>query len=187
MPPFQREKLVLSLTQKYNLYCTLGSDDDILKNKQFFKKWLLTNAGGFIVVYNSNIDYIGFEDIVRFGPFYNVYCLIENNNIFEDIGIGRSLLNSFPYYEIVNGKLKNLGWSGSVLSEIITKDLKIRELFSKYVNMESVRKIYVKVVDFGCIIGTQIWEPAELCEIYALIDRIGFRIKYLLSKTFSDK
>ncbi len=187
MPPFQKELLVVLLSQKYNLDCRIGLDEEISKNKKYFKKWLLTNSGGFIVIHNSTINYIGFEDVVRFGPFYNVYCLIENNNIFEVSGIGSSLLNSYPYYEIVGGELKNLAWSGSILSDILTKDIKLFELFSKYVEQESVRKLGIRSVDCGCIIETQIWGPSDFCEIYPLVDQIGFHIKDLLSRKFFSK
>ena len=185
MPTFQKELLVSLLSQKYDLDCKIGLEDDISKNKKYFKKWLLNNNAGFIIVQNSTIEYIGFEDVVRLGPFFNVYCLIENNNIFENID-GYSLLNSFPYYEIIEGKLKNLGWSGSILANVLTNDVEIYEFFSKNIDKESVRKIRVKAANFGIVIETQIWEPSEFSEIYPLISKIGFHINQLISEKFRN-
>ena len=76
-------------------------------------------------MYDENIDYIGIEDIVRIGPFYNIYCLIENQEITESDDNCSNLLCANPYFNLHNQKVIKLGWSGGVLADILTNDITV--------------------------------------------------------------
>ena len=76
--------------------------------RPYFERWLL-HRDGFVKMYNENIDYIGIEDVVRIGPFYNVYCLIENQHITENDANSYKLLDADPYFNLHNGEVTKLG------------------------------------------------------------------------------
>lgn len=163
--------------------CKIGNSDLDIHNvrKPYFERWLL-NRDGFLRLNNENIDYIGIEDVVRMGPFYNVYCLIENQYLSEKDDSAYNLLAASPYFHLRNGKVITLGWSGGLLADILTEDAFLCNSFAENILKEEIRKISVKVTNFACIIETHIWEPAGLVSIYPLIDRIGLNIKRLLKQ-----
>ncbi len=163
--------------------CKVGNSDIDIPNirKPYFERWLL-NRDGFLTLINENIDYIGVEDVVRMGPFYNVYCLIENQHLSEKDESSYDLLSANPYFHLRNGKVITLGWSGGLLADILTQDASLRDSFSANIVKEEIRKLSVKVSNFACIIETHIWEPNGLVSIYPVIDRIGLNIKRLLKQ-----
>jgi hypothetical protein len=149
--------------------------------RPYFERWLL-NRDGFIKIYAQNIDYIGVEDVVRMGPFFNVYCIVENQHIIENDENILKLLCANPYFDLRNGKVTKLGWSGGILADILTGDNILYGYFTKNIMKEEVRKISVKVANYACIVETQVWEPNGLASIYNVIDRIGLNVKELLKR-----
>jgi hypothetical protein len=149
--------------------------------RPYFEKWLL-NRDGFLKIYDKNIDYIGVEDVVRMGPFFNVYCMVENQHIIENDENIFKLLCASPYFNVHNGRATKLAWSGGILADILTGDNVLYGYFTKNIMKEEVRKISVKVANYACIIETRVWEPSGLASIYELIDRIGLNIKELLKR-----
>jgi hypothetical protein len=149
--------------------------------RPYFERWLL-NRDGFLKIYAQNIDYIGVEDVVRMGPFFNVYCIVENQHIIENDENILKLLCANPYFDLRNGKVTKLGWSGGILADILTGDNILYGYFTKNIMKEEVRKISVKVANYACIVETQVWEPSGLASIYNVIDRIGLNVKELLKR-----
>jgi hypothetical protein len=182
MPIFQMKILVEQLTS-IGINCKIGNpiSDTHNARKPYFERWLL-NRDGFLTLNNENIDYIGIEEVVRLGPFYNVYCLIENQRLSERDDSSYNLLSANPYYRLRNGKVITLGWSGGLLADILTQDISLCDSFAANIVKEEIRKLSVKVANFACIIETHTWEPNGLVSIYPVIDRIGLNIKRLLKQ-----
>jgi hypothetical protein len=176
-------KILVEQLISIGVNCKIGNSDFDIHNirKPYFERWLL-NRDGFLTLNNENIDYIGIEDIVRMGPFYNVYCLIENQQLSEKDDSAYNLLAANPYFQLRNGKAISFGWSGGLLADILTEDTALRDSFTSNIMREEIRKISIKVANFACIIETHIWEPAGLVLIYPVIDRIGLNIKRLLKQ-----
>jgi hypothetical protein len=116
------------------------------------------------------------------GPFYNVYCLIENQYIIENDDNAFKLLCANPYFSLHSGMVTELGWSGGVLADVLTKDVMLYDSFVKSIMKEEVRNISIKVANYACIIETRAWEPEGLTSIYKIIDRIGSNVKELLKQ-----
>jgi hypothetical protein len=149
--------------------------------RPYFERWLL-HRDGFIKMYDENIDYIGIEDIVRIGPFYNIYCLIENQDVRENDDNCSNLLCANPYFDLHNRKVIKLGWSGGVLADILTNDITLYDFLVKNIMKEEIRKMSVKVANYACIIETRVWDTLDIASIYQVIDIIGFKIKELLEQ-----
>jgi hypothetical protein len=179
MPVFQLSLLIAALKELgYN--CQIGSSTDILPQwRPYFERWLF-HRDGFIEVLDGYIDYIGIEDIVRMGPFYNVYCLIENHNVLDTDDNAHNLLNAGPYYQLRNGKVTNMGWSGGIISDILVKDPLVSEDFVNNIMKEEVKNIRLRVTNYACIIETRTWEPLELASIFRMIDRIAYNVQQLI-------
>ena len=174
------ESLVEELSST-GIKCKIGNIQDDIPSalRPYFERWLL-NRDGFIKIYDKNIDYIGVEDVMRMGPFFNVYCIVEDQRIIEnDENIFR-LLCATPYFNVHNGLATKLGWSGGILAEILTGDNILYSHFTKNIMKEEVRKISVSVANYACVIETRVWEPSGLASIYEVIDRIGLNVKELL-------
>src|SRR5215212_6013579 len=122
--------------------CKIGNSVSDIHNarKPYFERWLL-NRDGFLTLYNENIDYIGIEEVVRMGPFYNVYCLIENQHLSEKDNSSYDLLSANPYFELRDGKVITLGWSGGVLADILTQDTSVGDSFAGNIVKEEIRKL----------------------------------------------
>ena len=182
MPIFQIENLVEELSSA-GINCKIGKMqvDIPAALRPYFERWLL-NRDGFLKIYSQNIDYIGVEDVVRMGPFFNVYCIIENQHIIENDENILKLLCANPYFDLRNGKVTKLGWSGGILADILTGDNILYGYFTKNIMKEEVRKISVKVANYACIVETQVWEASGLASIYNVIDRIGMNVKELLKR-----
>jgi hypothetical protein len=176
-------KILVEQLISIGVNCKIGNSDFDIHNirKPYFERWLL-NRDGFLTLNNENIDYIGIEDVVRMGPFYNVYCLIENQRLSEKDDSSYNLLSANPYFHLRNGKVITLGWSGGLLADILTQDMPLCDSFAANIVKEEIRKLSVKVANFACIIETHTWEPNGLVSIYPVIDRIGLNIKRLLKQ-----
>jgi hypothetical protein len=87
-----------------------------------------------------------------------------------------------PYFNLHNGRVIKLGWSGGILADILTGDNTLYGYFIKNIMKEEVRKISVKVANYACIVETRVWEPSGLASIYEVIDRIGLNVKELLKR-----
>lgn len=176
-------KILLEQLISIGVNCKIGNPVSDIHNtrKPYFERWLL-NRDGFLTLNNENIDYIGIEEVVRMGPFYNVYCLIENQNLSEKDDSSYNLLSANPYFHLRNRKVITLGWSGGLLADILTQDTSLCNSFAANIVKEEIRKLSVKVANFACIIETHTWEPNGLVSIYPVIDRIGLNIKRLLKQ-----
>ena len=182
LPVFQIQILVDELSS-IGVNCKIGNIlyDIPSVRRPYFERWLL-HRDGFVKTYNENIDYIGIEDVVRIGPFYNVYCLIENQHITENDSDSYKLLCADPYFTLRNGEVTKLGWSGGVLADILANDSILYNSFATNIMKEEIRKLSVKVANFACVIETRTWEVNGLVSIYKVIDRIGFKVKELLKQ-----
>jgi hypothetical protein len=182
LPVFQMQILVDELSS-IGVNCKVGNMlfDIPSVRRPYFERWLL-HRDGFVKMYYENIDYIGIEDVVRIGPFYNVYCLIENQHITENDSDSYKLLCADPYFNLRNGEVTKLGWSGGVLADILANDSILYNSFATNIMKEEIRKISVKVANFACVIETRTWEVNGLVSIYKVIDRIGFKVKELLKQ-----
>jgi hypothetical protein len=130
---------------------------------------------------SGSIDYVGSEDVVRMGPFYNIYCLVQNQNLVENDGNHQDLLNSKLYYSLTDGFVKEAGWSGSVLASRLTSDQRITDFLFQGLKSEVTRTISVRVVNMACLIECRIWHPREFVFLYELLDNIARNIQELLS------
>jgi hypothetical protein len=182
LPIFQLETLIEELSSA-GINCKIGKMEiDIpAALRPYFERWLL-NRDGFVKIYGQNVDYIGIEDVVRMGPFFNVYCMLENEYIIENDENILKLLHASPYFNLHNGRVIQLGWSGGLLAQILTADNILYARFTKNIMKEEVRKISVRVANYACIVETQVWEPSGLASIYDVIDRIGLNIRELLKR-----
>jgi hypothetical protein len=182
LPVFQIQILIDELSS-IGVNCKIGNMlfDIPSVRRHYFERWLL-HRDGFVKIYNENIDYIGIEDVVRIGPFYNVYCLIENQHITENDSDSYKLLCADPYFNLRKGEVTKLGWSGGVLADILANDSILYNSFATNIMKEEIRKLSVKVANFACVIETRTWEVNGLVSIYKVIDRIGFKVKELLKQ-----
>lgn len=180
MPPFQLSALVEKLEEQ-GFSCRIGSMElDVHPVKRpYFERWL-SNRDGFVRMLSGNIDYIGIEDVMRMGPFYNVYCLVENDFIIDADDNAHKLLDAAPYYQLYNGKVTSMGWSGGVVSNILAKDATLSGEFASNIMKEEVKKITLKAANYCCIIETRAWEPAGLASAFRIIDRVALDVRKLV-------
>ena len=157
---------------------SLASDLDSAR-RPYFERWL-SNRDGFVRMLSGSVDYIGIEEVVRMGPFYNVYCLVENNFIVDTDDNAHGLLDASPYYELYNGKVTSMGWSGGVVADVLAKDAELSEQFAAGVMNEEVKKITLKAANYCCVIETRAWEPAGLVSAFAIVDRIAYDVRKLI-------
>jgi hypothetical protein len=180
MPPFQLSALVEKLEEQ-GFSCRIGSMElDVHPVKRpYFERWL-SNRDGFVRMLSGNIDYVGIEDVMRMGPFYNVYCLVENDFIIDADDNAHKLLDAAPYYQLYNGKVTSMGWSGGVVSNILAKDATLSGEFASNIMKEEVKKITLKAANYCCIIETRAWEPAGLASAFRIINRIALDVRKLV-------
>jgi hypothetical protein len=180
---------ILQLGEIINMLRALGiqsrvgvmeSDIDELY-KPYYEQWL-ENRDGFIKVLTGNIDYVGTEEIMRLGPFHNMYCLIHNTHLMETHPDHPKLLNALPCYKLNKGKVDEIGWNGSILAERLNKDNILCSRISRNIVDEEVRSISIRVVNYGCLIQTKVWDPKGFVTIYDIIDSIGKSVKNLLEE-----
>jgi hypothetical protein len=180
---------ILQLSEIINMLRALGiqsrvgvmeSDIDELY-KPYYEQWL-ANRDGFIKILTGNIDYVGTEEIMRLGPFHNMYCLIRNSHLMETHPDHPKLLNALPCYKLNKGKVDEIGWNGSILAERLNKDNILCSRISRNIVDEEVRSISIRVVNYGCLIQTKVWDPKGFVTIYDIIDSIGKSVKNLLEE-----
>jgi hypothetical protein len=180
---------ILQLSEIINMLRALGiqsrvgvmeSDIDKLY-KPYYEQWL-ENRDGFIKILTGNIDYVGTEEIMRLGPFHNMYCLIHNSHLMETHPDHPKLLNALPCYKLNKGKVDEIGWNGSILAERLNKDNILCSRISRNIVDEEVRSISIRVVNYGCLIQTKVWDPKGFVTIYDIIDSIGKNVKNLLEE-----
>ncbi|MEO9294846.1 MAG: hypothetical protein ABI347_04520 [Nitrososphaera sp.] len=187
MPIFQLGRLIDALLEM-GYGCHAGSQCDIRPERQaYFERWL-KNRDGFVAMEhgsnnnNNNIDFIGIEEVVRMGPFFNVYFLIENDSLADGDSNAHNLVDASPYYRLQNGRATDLGWSGGVLSTLLAKDAELSAELAKNIMKEEVKRINVKARDYCCIIETGVWDPAGLASVFGMVDRIGAHVRKLLKQ-----
>lgn len=180
---------ILQLSEIINMLRALGiqsrvgvmeSDIDELY-KPYYEQWL-ANRDGFIKILTGNIDYVGTEEIMRLGPFHNMYCLIHNSHLMETHPDHPKLLNALPCYKLNKGKVDEIGWNGSILAERLNKDNILCSRISRNIVDEEVRSISIRVVNYGCLIQTKVWDPKGFVTLYDIIDSIGKSVKNLLEE-----
>jgi hypothetical protein len=180
MPVFQLGELVEALEDR-GFSCRIGSMElDVHPMKRpYFERWL-SNRDGFLRLMSGNVDFVGIEDVMRMGPFYNVYCLVENDFIIETDDNAHKLLDAAPYFQLHNSRVTSMGWSGGVIANTLAKDAVLSEEFARNIMKEEVKKITVKAANYCCIIETRAWEPAGLASAFTTIDRIAHNIRRLV-------
>lgn len=180
MPIFQIDSLIDGLSHT-GVLCrrgTLACDvDETLR--PYYERWLC-NRDGFVKVDDSSIDYIGIEEVMRMGPFFDIFCLLRNLSIIDSDRNAHELVSCYPQFMFRSGKIVSLGWTGGLLSHYLAKDDSISECISNIPAGEEFAKLFVRAADFCCIIQTQVWEPIGLISVYPLISQIGNNIKDLL-------
>jgi hypothetical protein len=179
MPVFQLSTLIDAL-EKQGFSCRIGSMDlDVHPMKRaYFERWL-SNRDGFLRIVSGNVDFVGVEEVMRMGPFYNVYCLIENDFIVDTDDNAHKLLDVAPYFQLHSGRVVSMGWSGGVIAKILANDTILSEEFARNIMNEEVKKLTVKADNYCCIIETRAWEPAGLASAFKTIDRIAHNVRRL--------
>ena len=129
---------------------------------------------------SGSIDYVGSEDVVRMGPFHNVYCLVQNQFLIENDYNHQNLLNSKLWYSLTDGAVNDAGWSGSVLSNKLNNDQRIRNFLFQNLKSEVTRTISIRVVNLACLVECRIWHPREFVFLYELLDNVAMNIRSLL-------
>jgi hypothetical protein len=180
MPVFQLSALVRALEEQ-GFSCRIGSMElDVHpKKRPYFERWLF-NRDGFVRLMSGNIDFVGIEEVVRMGPFYDIYCLVENDFIVDTDDNAHKLLDAAPYYKLSNGKVTNMGWSGGVIANMLAKDTILSKEFARNIMEEELKMIMLKAANYCCVIETQAWEPAGLASAFKAIDRIAYHVRQLV-------
>ena len=180
MPVFELKALVKALEEMGFSARTGSMELDVHPLKRpYFERWL-SNRDGFVRMLSGNVDYLGVEEVVRMGPFFNVYCIVENDFIVEADDNAHKLLDASPYYELLEGKVTRLGWSGGVVATILAKDSTLSDEFSKSIMKEEVKRITLKASNYCCVIETRAWDPEGLASSFDVIERIAFNVRKLI-------
>ncbi len=181
--PILQIKEIIDLLGLDDIKCRIGQyDSDIPQRyRPYFEKWL-GNRDGFIRMLSGSIDYVGSEDVVRMGPFHNVYCLVQNQYLVENDLNHQNLLNSKLWYSLTDGVVDEAGWSGSILASRLTKDQRNSNFLFQSLKSEVTRTVSVRVVNMACLIECKIWHPREFVFLYEFLDNIAINIQDLLSE-----
>jgi hypothetical protein len=181
--PILQIKEIIDLLGLDDIKCRIGRyDSDIPQRyRPYFEKWL-GNRDGFIRMLSGSIDYVGSEDVVRMGPFHNIYCLVQNQYLAENDLNHQNLLNSKLWYSLNDGVVDEAGWSGSILASKLTKDQHNSNFLFQSLRSEVTRTVSVRVVNMGCLIECRIWHPREFVFLYEFLDNIAMNIQDLLSE-----
>lgn len=181
--PILQIKEIIDLLGLDDIKCRIGRyDSDIPQRyRPYFEKWL-GNRDGFIRMLSGSIDYVGSEDVVRMGPFHNIYCLIQNQYLVENDLNHQNLLNSKLWYSLNDGVVDEAGWSGSILASRLTKDQHNSNFLFQSLKSEVTRTVSVRVVNLACLIECRIWHPREFVFLYEFLDNIAMNIQDLLSE-----
>ena len=181
--PILQIKEIIDLLGLDDIKCRIGRyDSDIPQRyRPYFEKWL-GNRDGFIRMLSGSIDYVGSEDVVRMGPFHNIYCLVQNQYLAENDLNHQNLLNSKLWYSLNDGVVDEAGWSVSILASKLTKDQHNSNFLFQSLKSEVTRTVSVRVVNMGCLIECRIWHPREFVFLYEFLDNIAMNIQDLLSE-----
>jgi hypothetical protein len=181
--PILQIKEIIDLLGLDDIKCRIGRyDSDIPQRyRPYFEKWL-GNRDGFIRMLSGSIDYVGSEDVVRMGPFHNIYCLVQNQYLAENDLNHQNLLNSKLWYSLTDGVVDEAGWSGSILASRLTKDHRNSRFLFQSLKSEVTRTVSVRVVNMACLIECRIWHPREFVFLYEFLDNIAINIQDLLSE-----
>ncbi|HTH20964.1 MAG TPA: hypothetical protein VL854_01990 [Nitrososphaeraceae archaeon] len=182
MPILQFEEII-NMLRDLGIQSRAGvieSDIDELY-KPYYEQWL-ANRDGFVKILTGYIDYVGTEEIMRLGPFHNMYCLTHNSHLMENHPDHGKLLNALLYYKLNKGKVNQIGWYGSILAERLNNDDILCSRISRNILDEEVRSISIRVVNYGCLIQTKVWDPIGFVTMYDIIDSIGKGAKNLLEE-----
>jgi hypothetical protein len=181
--PILQIKEIIDLLGVDDIKCRIGRyDSDIPQRyRPYFEKWL-GNRDGFIRMLSGSIDYVGSEDVVRMGPFHNIYCLVQNQYLVENDLNHQNLLNSKLWYSLNDGVVDEAGWSGSILASRLTKDQHNSNFLFQSLKSEVTRTVSVRVVNMACLIECRIWHPREFVFLYEFLDNIAMNIQDLLSE-----
>lgn len=181
--PILQIKEIIDLLGVDDIKCRIGRyDSDIPQRyRPYFEKWL-GNRDGFIRMLSGSIDYVGSEDVVRMGPFHNIYCLVQNQYLVENDLNHQNLLNSKLWYSLNDGVVDEAGWSGSILASRLTKDQHNSIFLFQSLKSEVTRTVSVRVVNMACLIECRIWHPREFVFLYEFLDNIAMNIQDLLSE-----
>jgi hypothetical protein len=181
--PILQIKEIIDLLGLDDIKCRIGRyDSDIPQRyRPYFEKWL-GNRDGFIRMLSGSIDYVGSEDVVRMGPFHNIYCLVQNQYLVENDFNHQNLLNSKLWYSLNDGVVDEAGWSGSILASKLTKDQHNSNFLFQSLKSEVTRTVSVRVVNLACLIECRIWHPREFVFLYEFLDNIAMNIQDLLSE-----
>jgi hypothetical protein len=179
--PILQIKEIIDLLGLDDIKCRIGSfhSDIPPRYRPYFEKWL-ANRDGFILMLSGSIDYVGSEDVVRMGPFHNIYCLVQNQYLVERDPNHQNLLDSNLWYSLADGIVNEAGWSGSILASRLNNDQRISNFLFENLKSEVTRTISVRVVNFACLIECRIWHPREFVLVYELLDNIAMNIQDLL-------
>ena len=181
--PILQIKEIIDLLGLDDIKCRIGRyDSDVPQRyRPYFEKWL-GNRDGFIRMLSGSIDYVGSEDVVRMGPFHNIYCLVQNQYLVENDLNHQNLLNSKLWYSLTGGVVDEAGWSGSILASRLTKDQRNGNFLFQSLKSEVTRTVSVRVVNMACLIESRIWHPREFVFLYEFLDNIAINIQDLLSE-----
>jgi hypothetical protein len=181
--PILQIKEIIDLLGLDDIKCRIGRyDSDIPQRyRPYFEKWL-SNRDGFIRMLSGSIDYVGSEDVVRMGPFHNIYCLVQNQYLVENDLNHQNLLNSKLWYSLNDGVVDEAGWSGSILASRLTRDQHNSNFLFQSLKSEVTRTVSVRVVNLACLIECRIWHPREFVFLYEFLDNIAMNIQDLLSE-----
>ena len=180
MPVFDLDALVRLLEEK-GYSARIGSMElDVHPvRRPYFERWL-SNRDGFVRMLGGNVDYIGVEEVVRMGPFFDIHCVVENDFVIEADENAHKLLDARPYYELMEGKVSSMGWSGGVIATYLAKDNVLSGEFSRSIMNEEVKKVTLSASNYCCVIGTRAWDPAGLTSCFGVIDRIAHNVRKLI-------
>lgn len=180
MPIFQIDSLIDGLINT-GVHCRRGIlEIDVDRTLQpYYERWLC-NRDGFVKIDDSFIDYIGMEEVMRMGPFFDIFCLLKNPSIIDSDRNAHELVSCYPQFMFRSGKIVSLGWTGGLLSHYLAIDDAICDYTARIPPGEEFAKLFVRAADYCCIIQTQVWEPLGLVSVYPLINQIGRNIKNLL-------
>lgn len=181
MPIFAVNALVNALAE-LGYACKAGARSDIRPDRwPYFERWL-QNRDGFVTMESGHIDFIGIEEVVRMGPFFNIYCLVGNDSLSGSDDNAHNLLDASPYFELRNGRLKSLGWSGGVLSNLLAKDAELSTEFAKNIMKEEAKRIHVRAHNYCCVVETSVWDPAGLASVFGIMDRMAMHTRKLMKQ-----
>ncbi|MEO9363746.1 MAG: hypothetical protein ABI348_07590 [Nitrososphaera sp.] len=181
MPIFAIDALVEALAA-LGYACKAGARSDIRPDRwPYYERWL-QNRDGFVTMESGHVDFIGIEEVVRMGPFFNVYCLVGNDSLSGSDDNAHNLLDASPYFDLHRGRPKNLGWSGGVLSNLLAKDAELSAELAKNIMKEECKRINIRAHNYCCVVETSVWDPDGLASVFGIMDRAAMHARKLMKQ-----